>query len=81
MKKNKNFELEYDTEGDILYITRGRLTKQDTSEELGDDIIVWKNKNTDELSGFTVLNFSKRGAKKDTSRVVLPIDFEPHPHI
>lgn len=79
MKLNKNFKLEYDKEGDILYLTRGILTKEDTSEELGDDVIVWKNKNTNEVNGFTVLNFSKRTNK--ASKIDLPFEVELHPLI
>lgn len=80
MTKNKNFQLEYDKEGDILYLTRGKLTKKDISEELGDDVVVWKNKKTKEISGFTVLNFSKRTSKK-TNKVDLPIEVELHSSI
>lgn len=80
MKRQNNFKLEYDTDGDILYLTRGNLTKQDTSEELGDDVIMWKNIETKEISGFTVLNFSKRTSKK-TSKLDLPFEVELHPLI
>lgn len=80
MKRNKNFKLEYDKEGDIVYVTRGKLTKQDTSEELGDDVIMWRNKATHEVSGFTVLNFSKRTTKK-APVVRLPFEVELHPLI
>lgn len=78
--KNNNFKLEYDKEEDILYITKGDLTKEDTSEELGDDVIIWKNKKTAEVSGFTVLNFSTRSSKKST-KVNLPFEVELHPLI
>lgn len=80
MKKTKNFKLEYDKEGDILYLTRGGLTKLDTSEELGDDVIIWKNKINQEVSGFTVLNFSKRSSKKQ-ARIDFPFEMELHPTI
>ena len=76
----KNFNLEFDKEDDILYITRGGLTKEDTSEELGNDVVIWKNKKTKEVSGFTVLNFSKRSSKK-TGKVNLPFEVELHPLI
>lgn len=75
-----NFQLEYDKERDILYLSRGILTKEDTSEELGDDVVIWRNKKTQEVSGFTVLNFSKRSSKK-TGKVNLPIEVELHPLI
>lgn len=80
MRKTKNFKLNYDKEGDILYLTRGGLTKLDTSEELGDDVIIWKNKINQEISGFTVLNFSKRASKKQT-RIDFPFEMELHPTI
>lgn len=77
MKKTKNFQLEYDKDGDILYLTRGTLSKQDASEELGDDVVIWRNRKTKEVSGFTVLNFSKRSSRK-TSKIDLPIEVELH---
>lgn len=80
MRKLKNFKLEYDKNDDILYLTRGGLTKLDTSEELGDDVIIWKNKKTSEVSGFTVLNFSKRASQK-SAKINLPFEFELHPAI
>lgn len=78
--KTKNFQLEYDKDGDILYLTRGKLTKEDTSEELADDVIIWKNKKTHKVSGFTVLNFSKRTSKK-SPKLNLPFEVELHPLI
>lgn len=80
MLKNNNFKLEYDKKDDILYISRGNLTKEDTSDELGGDVIIWRNKRTDKISGFTVLNFSKRSSKK-SGRVDLPFEVELHPLI
>jgi uncharacterized protein YuzE len=80
MKKQNNFQLEYDKDDDILYISRGGLTKEDTSEELGDDVVIWRNKKTQEVSGFTVLNFSKRSSKK-SPKVDLPFELELHPLI
>lgn len=77
MSKKNNFKLEYDKEDDILYISRGQLTKEDTSEELGDDVVIWKNKKTHEVSGFTVLNLSKRSSKK-TGKINLPFEVELH---
>lgn len=80
MKKTKNFKLEYDKEGDILYLSKGNLTKEDTSEELGDDVVIWRNKKTKKVSGFTVLNFSKRSSKK-SSNINLPFEVELHPTV
>jgi len=80
MKIKKTFQLEYDKDGDILYVTKGNLTKDDLSEELGDDVVIWRNKKTRDISGFTVLNFSKRASKK-TSKLDLPFEVELHPLI
>lgn len=80
MQKSKNFKLEYDKKGDILYLSKGRLTKEDASEELGDDVVIWRNKKTKKVSGFTVLNFSKRTSKK-ASGINLPFEVELHPTI
>ncbi len=80
MKKQNNFKLEYDKNEDILYITKGKLTKEDISEEMGDDVIIWKNKKTKDVSGFTVLNLSTRSSKKG-NRVNLPFEVELHPLI
>lgn len=80
MKNAKFFKLEYDKDDDILYVSKGSLTKEDTSEELGDDVIIWKNKKTKTVSGFTVLNFFKRSSKK-TGKINLPFEVELHPLI
>lgn len=80
MKKTKNFKLEYDKDDDILYVSRGALTKQDSSEELGDDVIVWRNKKTNQVSGFTVLNLSRRASKR-SAKIDLPFEVELHPLI
>lgn len=80
MKKANNFKLEYDKKGDILYLSKGSLTKTDTSEELGDDVVVWKNKTTGEIRGFTVLNLSKRTSKRSLN-MNLPFEVELHPII
>lgn len=53
MSKN-NFKLEYDKAGDILYISRGQLTKEDTSEELG---MMWLFGKIKKPKKFLVLQF------------------------
>ena len=80
MNKSKNFKLEYDKEDDILYLSKGGLTQNDSSEEMGDDVVIWRNKKTKKVSGFTVLNFSKRSSKK-SSNINLPFEVELHPTI
>ncbi len=80
MKKRNNFKLEYDKDDDILYISKGELTNADTSEELGDDVVIWRNKKTKKVSGFTVLNLSKIASKK-SGNINLPFEVELHPLI
>ena len=63
----------FDKEGDILDISIGRPQKA-LSREIGNDIILRINQETDEIVGFTILNFEKRfkGHEKP-EEVSLPI--------
>jgi len=70
----KTLDLFYDKKADVLYASSGKLTKRDISEEAGDDVVIWKNKETGKLSGLTVLNFSKRESKG--SEIKLPFSLE-----
>lgn len=70
----RKLDLFYDKETDILYASSGKLTKNDISEEAGDDVVIWKNKETGKLSGLTILNFSKRESKG--SEIKLPFSLE-----
>jgi uncharacterized protein YuzE len=49
----------YDHEGDILDISIGE-PKEAISEEIGDDILIRRDIHTNEVVGFTILNFEKR---------------------
>ncbi len=73
MSTKKVLDLFYDKESDILYASSGSLTKNDLSEELGDDVVLWKDKTTNKVSGFTILNFSKRSKK---AIIKLPFNVE-----
>jgi uncharacterized protein YuzE len=50
-------KLFYDKEGDILDIAIGE-PQVAISEEIGDDILVRRHPETDEIVGWTILNFS-----------------------
>ncbi|MBI1930449.1 DUF2283 domain-containing protein [Candidatus Poribacteria bacterium] len=49
----------YDKEGDILDISIGP-PQPAVSDEIGDDVIVRHHPETDEIIGFTILNFERR---------------------
>lgn len=74
MKRNKNLNLFYDTEADVLYFSKGKPSSQDISDEAEDEIVVRRNPKTKEITGFTVLNFSKKSKK--VSRVKLPLEID-----
>jgi len=50
----------YDAEADVLYVSKGEPAANSESEEIGDDVIVRWDVTTNEVVGFTILNFSKR---------------------
>jgi uncharacterized protein YuzE len=64
----------YDEEGDILDISIGG-PKNAKSEEIGNDIIVRKNKKG-KVVGFTILNFEKRSEKEKGFNIPVEAKFE-----
>lgn len=75
MKQKKNlFNVLYDRESDILYISRGRPSSRDETSETKDEIVVRKNPKTGEIKGYTILHFLKRGMEKP-SPINLPFQF------
>ncbi len=63
----------FDKEGDVLDISVGK-PKKARSEEIGEDIIVRIDPKTDEIVGFTILNFEKRFEKlKKGEKIALPL--------
>ncbi|MEW6609642.1 MAG: DUF2283 domain-containing protein [bacterium] len=61
----------YDKEGDILDISIG-APQSAISDEIGDDIIIRRHLGTDEIIGFTILNFEHRFEKNKQS-YILPV--------
>ena len=61
----------YDKEGDVLDIAIGDPTES-ISKELENDIIMRLDPHTDEIVGFTILNFEERFEHLDSSET-LPI--------
>ena len=61
----------YDKKGDILDISIG-APQPAISDEIGNDVIVRHHPETDEIIGFTILNFFRR-FEKDEKRYELPV--------
>ena len=64
----------YDDEGDVLDISIGKPRKA-KSEEIGNDIIVRKDKRG-KVVGFTILNFEKRSEKEKGFNIPVEAKFE-----
>jgi len=63
----------FDKEGDVLDISIGK-PKKARSKEIGDDIVVRIDPRTDEIVGFTILNFEKRFEKlKRGEKISVPL--------
>jgi len=69
MKKKAKEKLSflYDKEADVLYVSKGKPSAKDISQETEDDIVVRTNPKTGEVRGLTIINFSKRSSKTDLS--------------
>lgn len=75
MQKNNNLNLYYDSEADVLYFSKGTPSGEDISDEAGDEVVIRKNPQSGEITGFTILNFSKK--TKDTSKSFrLPVEVD-----
>ena len=64
MKQKKNlFNVSYDKEADVLYISQGKPSSTDQTQETEDEVVVRKNAKSGEIKGYTILHFLKRGVK------------------
>ena len=63
----------YDQEADVLYISQGKPSAKDRSQEASDDVVLRLDPKTRKVRGFTILNFTKRMKRKVTS-IPLPIN-------
>ena len=61
MEKNDMMQLSYDQDADVLYITIG-TPRRAVSREIGDDVLLRVDPDTQEVVGLTVLNLSTRGS-------------------
>jgi uncharacterized protein YuzE len=63
---------QYDEAADVLYISEGKPSAKDVSEEASNDVVLRLDKKSHKVKGFTILNFAKRGKNKPVS-LPLPI--------
>ena len=66
--------LDYDREGDILYITRVPPYAEQESEEIGDEVVARLNPDTGEVEALEILFFSTRLLRND--HLELPVRTE-----
>ena len=50
----------YDKEADVFYFSEGKPSVKDTTVEVGNDVLARVNSRTKRVSGFTLLNASRR---------------------
>lgn len=74
MSRSKTLNLFYDSEADVLYFSKGTPSGRDISDEAADEIVVRRNAKTREVTGFTILNFSKKSKKKSQFSLPLEVD-------
>ena len=63
----------YDTEADVFYLSQGKPSAKDQSQETSEDVVLRLDPKTHKVRGFTILNFSRRA-----SRSHLPISLPIH---
>ncbi len=73
--KNNYLNLYFDKEADVLYFSKGTPSADDVSDEANDEVVIRRNPKTDEVTGFTILNFSKK-SKKTKASIRLPIEVD-----
>lgn len=71
--KNKSLNFLYDKEADILYVSKGKPSKLASSDEEKDEVVVRRDPDTQEVSGVTIINFSKKAFDQNLS-VKIPAD-------
>ena len=53
----------YDKEADVFYFSQGKPNVKDETVEAGNDVLIRVNTRTKKISGFTLLNASRSGAR------------------
>lgn len=70
--KNKQLNIGYDRESDVLDIAIGH-SKPAITVEVGDDVFVRVNEKTKEVLGFMILNFQKQFQPKHKTSTKIPV--------
>lgn len=65
----------YDQEADVFYLSKGKPSVKDRSEETGDDVALRIYPKSKKVKGFTIFNFTRR-TKQHRMPVSLPIEAE-----
>ena len=65
----------YDTKADTVYFSKGKPSSRAISRETADDVILRIDPRTKRITGFTILNFTKR-LKRRRLPIELPIRAE-----
>ncbi|MBD1806123.1 DUF2283 domain-containing protein [Microcoleus sp. FACHB-SPT15] len=55
-----DFQVDYDSEADVMYINFGDTTKPAADSEYADNDLIIRYDEQDEIIGFTILHISKR---------------------
>jgi uncharacterized protein YuzE len=71
----KKTNIHYDIKNDVMYISFGEPAPS-YSEELADGVYVRYDMTTDELSGLTILDFSKRSNELNSIQFPVEISFD-----
>lgn len=73
---DKMTQIFYDKTSDVLYLSVGN-PRPAISEELGDDILLRVDPETEEVVGLTILNLASRFSTLETPQT-LPVEIEVH---
>lgn len=77
MQKSNYLNLYYDKEADVLYFSKGIPSSGDISDEVADEVVMRRSPDSREITGFTILNFSKK-SKKASQSLQLPFEVNLH---
>lgn len=72
MEKSQVMQLYYDREADVLYLSIGE-PRPAISREMGDDVLLRVDEQTEQVVGLTVLNLSARFSALDAPQS-LPVE-------
>lgn len=63
----------YDQEADVFYLSKGKPSAKDRSEETEDDVALRIDPKNKKVKGFTIFNFTQR-TKQHRMPISLPIE-------